>query len=493
MNFYINFLNLFLNTSLYFFVITNLDINSFYLLLFYLSSFFLIFYSFNFKTIFFEKFLSIFVWLGFPFKLAIPYVFLSFGYEINLFPENSLNNNFSKDVYNDAINFSTCGILGFIFASIVRKKYIFFYSSEKNLIKNNIWFFYEKYKFKILFIYIITFISINFFNLYFEIYQKGISSNFSSNFLIVIFKWLLLMGFSSFACYFIYYDLLKKKNYKFTSVLFLLESFFSNISILSRAFVFNVGVLFMSFLHLYKNRLRIKFSVFLGLLIFSILLFFLNINITTKLRNCVVNYQNIDESEKIFFSKNCITSQKNILKHKISTADESYSTINKISSLLFTRWVGLDSMMAIMSKKEKLNLSYYNFFLKEKKVLNEQSYYEKYFLKKDKLKTHVVNTNHIFLPGFISYQSISGSKLFVFLSCFFLGIIGAYLEKFSYRYSYNNFILSALISYLFVFRLIHFGYLPFNTFIYFLAIIFTFLQFTIYNFILDKINIKKIL
>ncbi len=138
---YLNFLNLFLNISLYFFVITNLDINKFYLLLFYLSSFFLIFYSFNFKTIFFEKFLSIFLWLGFPFKLAIPYVALSFGYEINLFPENSSYNNFSKDVYNDAINFSSCGIIGFIFASIVRKKYIFFYPLEKNVLKNSIWFF----------------------------------------------------------------------------------------------------------------------------------------------------------------------------------------------------------------------------------------------------------------------------------------------------------------------------------------------------------------
>ena len=61
--------------------------------------------------------------------------------------------------------------------------------------------------------------AINFFNLYIVIYQKGISSNFSSNFLIVIFKWLLLMGFSSFACCFIYYDLVKKKNYKIVTLL----------------------------------------------------------------------------------------------------------------------------------------------------------------------------------------------------------------------------------------------------------------------------------
>ena len=126
---YLNYLNLFLNISLYFFVITHLEINKFNLLLFYLSSFLFFFYSFNiFKTIFFEKFLSIFVWLGFPFKLAIPYVALSFGYEINHFPENPLNNNFLKDVYNDAIIFSTCGILGLIFASIIRQEvHIFLY------------------------------------------------------------------------------------------------------------------------------------------------------------------------------------------------------------------------------------------------------------------------------------------------------------------------------------------------------------------------------
>ena len=167
-------------------------------------------------------------------------------------------------------------------------------------------------------------------------------------------------------------------------------------------------------------------------------------------------------------------------------------TANKISSLSFARWVGIDSMMAVMSKKDSLNLSYYSFFLKEKKVLNEKSYYEKYFLNQVKSKTDTINTNHIILPGFISYQSISGSKFFVFLSCFMLGIIGAFLEKFSYRYSYNNFILSALISYLFVFRMVHFGYLPFNTLIFFLSIIFTFLQFRIYNFILDKMKIIKI-
>ena len=221
------------------------------------------------------------------------------------------------------------------------------------------------------------------------------------------------------------------------------------------------------------------------MLIFAILLIFLNINITSKLRNCVVNYQNINKIEKIFFSQNCLSFQKKLLKKKKS------ATINKISSLSFARWVGIDSMMAVMSKKESLNLSYYIFFLKEKKILYERSYYEKYFLNQDKSKTHIINTNHIILPGFVSYQSISGSKFFVFLSCFVLGVIGAYLEKFSYRYSYNNFILSALISYLFVFRMIHFGYLPFNTLIYFLSIIFAFLQFRIYNFILDKINLIK--
>ena len=102
-----------------------------------------------------------------------------------------------------------------------------------------------------------------------------------------------------------------------------------------------------------------------------------------------------------------------------------------------------------------------------------------------------IKTNHVILPGFISYQAISGSIFFVFWSCFLLGIVGAYIEKFSYKLSFNNFVLTAFISYLFVFRMVHFGYLPTNTLIYCLSIGFTVLQFRIYEFMLSKLKIVK--
>ena len=133
---YINCLFFFINLILYFFAFKNLDVNKFYLSLFYFTSFFLVFYSFNYKTIFFENFLSLFIWLGFPFKLAIPYVLFSIGYhDAKLFPEIPSVNNFSIEVYNDAIVFSLFGVLGLILASILRKKYIFSYSQRSNFIK----------------------------------------------------------------------------------------------------------------------------------------------------------------------------------------------------------------------------------------------------------------------------------------------------------------------------------------------------------------------
>ncbi len=482
---YINILNFLINTFLFLFVLKNLDVNEFYLFTLYLFSFFLVFYSFNYKTIFFEKFLSIFLWLGFPFKLAIPYVALNFGYDVKLFPEISSNLNFSKQVYDDAILFASCGIFGFICASIIRKKFLFYYPKKANLIRNNLYLTYKKHKSSVLIFFSLIFLLTTFLNLYFEIYQKGISSEFSSKILVNIFKWLLLMGLSSFTCLFVYYDIVNKKNLKFSSFIFLLESFFSNISTLSRSFVFNVGLLFLIYFYKFKNNFKTKLPTLIVIATLAIILIFININISSKLRACVVNYLDITKSEKIFFSKNCLGNKEKIVEQK------KISTIKKISSLSISRWVGIDSMMAIMNNKSELSFEYYKFFLKEKKINNEKSYYEKYFLNHSKKADRIINTNHLILPGFISYQSITGSKIFVFLSCFLLGLMGAYLEKISYIYSYNNFVISAFISYLFVFRMIHFGYIPSNTFVYLLSIIFTFLQFRVYEYVLSKLRIEK--
>ncbi len=482
---YFNVCNLLLNIVFCIFVIIYSEINSLYVFLLYLSSFFLVFFSFNNKTIYFEKFLSFFIWLGYPFKLAIPYISLSFGYETDPFPENSWNSIYSKNVYDSAIIFSICGISGFLLAIFIRKKYIFFYPKYKKIIKTRLRFLYENYKINILFIYLISIISVNFFNLYFEVYQKGISSNFKPSVVVYLFKWLLLMGLTSFSCYFVYFELVNKKNYKTIFAIFLTESFLSNISILSRSFIFNVIISLLLLVDEIKKNIKINFSVILFVTSFGILLIILNINFTTKLRNCINNYNVGYNKEKIFVSKNCFNKNQNTYKKKIS------DTINKISSLSFARWVGMDSMMAIMNKKEQLNFNFYYSFLSEKKISNQNSYYEEIFLNKKKNISGSSNINKIILPGFVSYQAISGSKFFVFLSCVLLGLIGGFLEKFSYRYSYNNFVLSAFISYVFVFRVVHFGYLPINTLVYFIVIIFTFLQFRFYELMLRKLNISE--
>ena len=479
---YFNVINLLINLILCLFVIYNSEINIILVSLLYLSSFFLIFFSFNNNTIFFEKFLTLFIWLGYPFKLAIPYIALSFGHEINPFPENSSVSNYSPSIYDNAIIFSIFGILGFLLAIFIRKKFIFFYPTDNKIIDSHLKFFYEKYKFKILIIYLITIVVITLFNLYFEIYQKGISSSFKPSFIVYLFKWLLLMGFTSFACFFVYFELINKKNYKSIFFIFLTESFLSNVSILSRSFIFNVGISLLLLLDEIKKNIKINFLTIIFILFFGIILFILNISLTTNLRNCLYNYDFDYDKKKIFLSSNCLNKTQSTYKNAIS------NTSNKISSLSFARWVGIDSMIAIMNKKDQLNLNLYYFFLGEKKILNKDSLYEEFFLDHRNNISEGANINNIILPGFISYQAISGSKFFVFFSCFILGLVGAFLEKFSYRFSFNNFVLSAFISYIFVFRIIHFGYLPLNTLVYFFVIIFTFLQFRIYEKALDILN-----
>tara|TARA_X000001036_G_scaffold438115_1_gene485131 strand:- start:668 stop:1915 length:1248 start_codon:yes stop_codon:yes gene_type:complete len=413
-----------------------------------------------------------------------------FGYTINPFPENADYHLFSAKIYDEALIFSIIGFLGFLISFIVRKKFIFFYPENNEILYNRLSEFYYKFRDKLIIIFFLFFTVLNILNLYFEIYQKGITSTFEPNIIVLLYKWLLLMGLSSFACMFVNYDLLKNKNHKISSFAFLIESCSSNISILSRSFIFNIFILGMIYFEQIKKGLKLKFSFIIFSSFICLILFFTNISLSTKLRTCVDNYSDNTKIEKVFFSKKCLTKNETINQSNPASKSE-IKTYEKIFSLMISRWVGIDSMMAIMNKKDILSFKTYLIFLNEKYYENEQSLYEKYFLTRVNNSNRPLIINKVILPGFLSYQSISGSLIFVFFSCFLIGLIGGLLEKFCYKIAFKNRVLCAFISYIFVFRLIHFGYIPINSLTYFIVIIFTFTQYRIYNLFLNFIHKLK--
>ena len=500
---FFNIFFLLINLSLFFSVLLEYEANKIIYTLFALTNYLLVFFSFNKKTIFFEKILSIFLWLGFSFKFAMPYFLEHFNYHIDPFPEIRQSYDFKlpNKIYDEALIFSIVAFSGLLLASFFRKKYIFNYEVNHCFTKNSTSDFYYKYRILILWIFVSAFLILNISNLYFEIYQKGLVSIFSSKIIINLYKWSLLMGLSSFACMFIYFDIQSNKNYMKSSYLFLMEGFFSNTSVLSRSFIFNATILILIFLKKIKNKIKIKTWFFLILTI--VILFYVNILLSTQLRECAKNYNSYSVEENIFISKRClniknVSKEYNLEKEYQYTADiNSSNIVNKIFTLFVKRWVGIDSLMAVIYNKDKLNFDLYYSFLKEKTSKTNVSNYEILFLKMNKSeviesyardKEKLIKFNQIILPGFVAYQSIAGSKLFLFLSCLILGLIGGFLERQCYKFSFNNYVLSSFISYIAVFRIIHFGYLPLNSILYFCIIVFTFLQFKIYELILSKIK-----
>ncbi len=95
----------------------------------------------------------------------------------------------------------------------------------------------------------------------------------------------------------------------------------------------------------------------------------------------------------------------------------------------------------------------------------------------------------VILPGIISFLSYPGSALFLFFSCGIIYMICASIEAIALKFSYGCLIFSNFIGYIIGYRLIHFGYLPRQSYLMFGAILITIVLIKIFS--LAILNKKK--
>jgi hypothetical protein len=171
-----------------------------------------------------------------------------------------------------------------------------------------------------------------------------------------------------------------------------------------------------------------------------------------------------------------------VLKNLISESQTIY--------LLFNRWVGLDSWFAVTSHPDLSGNLFFDSF-SEKFDKNKFTYYQNNFLGKKNIEytPEFKNNYGVVLPGFFSFSFYSGSIIFFLALIAFFYILGFILEYISFRFSFGNIIFSSLISQIYVYRLIHFGYLPSQSYLLLGAIIF---NIALYYFFILFTNKKKI-
>ena len=447
---------------------------------------FLLFFAFRKNSIFFETFFSILLWLGFWFKFTCTIVITDgvFREGVGLF-------DYTDYSFNKTLVVSQIGITSFILAGFFRE-FIFFNYPEKlsfNFSGDN---FFNRNKFRLWTLFIIFFLTIGFLNFYFKIYQKGLLPVYELNFVISgMFKWLLLFGLSTISSIFIFYEANTFKKFFITSAIIVsFETFISSLSMLSRGMIFNAFAIFWG---IYKFSKKInkpnKISYYIKLIAVIGLLFYISVSSVNYIR---ANYFYVGKSSLFTIEK--FKKDLDILPNTTIKTEKKYATFSAHNSeifyLLINRWVGIDGIMAVASKSEILNKKFLIESFNERPSIKNPTFYEMTFGLEsiDNSSQIYSNVKGNTLPGIIAFLFYGGSYVLLFFLMFFITIAASLFEYLSFRLSNNNLIFSALIGQIVAFRLIHFGYLPHQSYLLFGTILLTIFIVFLISFFIKKIN-----
>lgn len=486
---------IYLITTLFiFFATINYYIGNNYLFILFTFSISLLFLSsFSKNEIkFLQFFLSIFLWLGFYFKLYVCLVIL------NKFPEGVGSFNFTSNSYNEVMLVSSLAFLGF---------YLGFYLSPQKKISQINFKYLEKtyYKFDkiILSFFVLILVSVTVFNFKFSFFQKGFESNYFLNGIVRnLIAYLFLIGFGIATSLIINFEI-KRKNFKYIYIA-LFQTFCISMSTLSRAMIIDLFAYLIGFVSKFKSyRFKKKYlvSIFCFLLI-AIILFLASIKFTGAVRNLKNIHLNNDKnkiqkeiSTKYYKylnnekSKNIYNFYEHIKEKIINIIKGDYTHLNV---LITNRFVGIEGVMAVQGY-EKKNFTLFIRSLKEKYKEKSLSFYDKIFLEKTssyyESLNKIINQHAITLPGFVAFSYYAGYKFFVLVLCFITAMFLNYIII-TIQNIFNNPILTAFISNILAYRLIHWGFAPSNSYKLFLSIFLSLILLIMINYALKKFIFK---
>lgn len=445
----------------------------FYYIIFTIISSYALISSFNKKSISFDSFFSLLMWLGFWFKFTAQISFLN-----SQFPEGVGMFNHSPKSYDQVLLISTIGILGFLFARYIRSKYIFNYKVLENqeLEIRKYLTFYSDYRKKILIIYFFLVLFFPIINFFFVFFQKGTVPETILPFQLNNFiNWLLMFGLASLSSIIIFFEFFyKKKNSNNILKIGILENFLSSISILSRAMIFNSTSLVYGYYRLIElNDIKINKIKFIKFFTIIFLMFLISLIVVSKLRQVndfSVGHEVHSYLPEIEFEEKI---DNKVIRKPIEIINDFSRELNQIIFLIAGRWVGIEGVMAVYSNP---NIGWNTFKLAFEDEFNYSNSFYENFLKGSK---HIYEKDPkiytIYVPGIIGFLYYANSIIFLFLCIFSFCIICSFIEISAYKISKNNIIFSYMIGNVLAYRLAHYGHMPQNTYKILLAILLNFI------------------
>ena len=418
----------------------------------------LLFMGFRKNKIFFDTFIGILFWLGFWLKYT--FVLLFCGY---IFVEPIGDFDYSGISSDYALLVCTVGGVALMMASCVRERYLLPRELHDQTAKDNyIALLYRDYRKLVLASFVLLFIFIAASNVWFGIYQRGLSSRtVLLPGLKGVYTWLLLFGMASFSSVIIDSELRYKSNIYLAATTGLLESFFSSVSMLSRAMIVNAGFLMFGANEVGKNKagsMNGRFKI--AMLAIFIALFVGSVFMVNVVRG--ISYSTEDSTQD--------STQESLNASYLSNAKNAAYLINVAYKatyrLCLNRWVGIEGVLAI-SSHGNLGPDLWAEVWREKYSDYGTSYFDREIAKAPYRGMKLVRHHFITMPGILGFFYYKGSLPFLFAMMFAAGMLGALIEIGVYKTVGSNLILCSVIAGTVAYRYAHFGYAPGQSYLLF--------------------------
>lgn len=406
--------------------------------------------QFYFETFFYGLF-----WLGFSLKLKYSLITnqLKLSEAVGGF-------DFSGNSYNEVLTLSIVAICSVAIAIFVTSRLAKKYEL-KDRRQESFWLL-EIYRKKTPLIWIICYaflIIIGGLNLYFGIYLRGVVPLTTPPAIIrSLIVWFLTGGFSILFLTFIYWEKLLNRKITLSLHIAQFEAFFSSISILSRAYIVQAGAYFYATIVSQADELKKIGKKGITVYILHIAILF----VAGLVSAGVLRIHFYDENERL--QKLALQENQNL--EQVQIANIRGTTLD----LFFSRWVGLEGMMATVSYKGE-GWALFKKAIDEKVEPGKTSIYDSQVAISQYLNKKP-SQHFITLPGFFAFFYYPKSIAFFVFGIFLISLIMLQLEIFA-KYLTGNSLLAAFSAQVGAYKLMHFGYAPTQSWRYFLAFILT--------------------
>jgi len=426
----------------------------------------LLFFGFRKGAIFFDTFIGGFLWLGFWMKLSVRVAFFGGGFHeaVGSFGGKGAD-------FDHGLLVASCGFLGLLVASWVREKWLFSYRREIRFrAHTGVLEFYRRYRKPVLTLFLLFSLGISISNFVLGIYQRGCITRTILPFgLSGVYTWLILFGLSSVSAVVLFCEYSLKKRVPVGVVgISLLDCFFTNLSLLSRAMILNGSALLCGLFCLMKGiRDRKGLWSWIRITVVFGILFITSVFTVNYVRSANLSIL-LGEEYGHFYE-----------------VDVDMSEVRSKTAVLFLdRWVGMEGVLAVTGSSERG----WDLFSRAWREVYAQnlSFYDTYLVNAIYADIDQTKVRHISLSGGIAFFYYPGSLPFLFFSLFVMGLMGGGLEWYFYKFGGGNLILCALLSQAVAYRFSHFGYLPSGSYLIFSALILNVLLIALANFVLVR-------